>query len=337
MKNEIDHLLLMINGHKTIKEFVEFEILGQIEYRENSYPINCFTIGSKEENTPILLITGGIHGIERIGTQLAYSFLKNILERIPWDKSYREVLSKIKIIIIPLVNPVGFEHFKRSNGNNVDLMRNSPIHAVERTPFLVGGQTYSQYLPWFRGDLSEMEKETKLLFQKFSSLSEQSKCVVAVDLHSGFGMRDRVWFPYSYTSKPFPDLVNLYSLFKIFESTHPYHIYKIEPQSKSYLIHGDFWDFAYLKYKEKNRDGIFLPLTLEMGSWMWVRKNPLQLFSRLGIFNPIVEHRFKRTLRRHAIFLDFLIKALYSHEVWCEMSDDEKLINLKNAEANWYE
>lgn len=34
-------------------------------------------------------------------------------------------------------------------------------------------------------------------------------------------------------------------------------------------------------------------------------KNPRQLFSRHGMFNPIKAHRIKRVLRRHADLLDF--------------------------------
>ena len=54
----------------------------------------------------------------------------------------------------------------------------------------------------------------------------------------------------------------------------------------------------------RRRTAFFLPLTLEMGSWLWVKKNPRQLFSRHGIFNPLIEHRQQRVLRRHLALLD---------------------------------
>ena len=38
---------------------------------------------------------------------------------------------------------------------------------------------------------------------------------------------------------------------------------------------------------------------MEMGSWTWVKKNPRQFFSLLGIFNPLIQHRQLRVLRRH--------------------------------------
>ncbi len=72
---------------------------------------------------------------------------------------------------------------------------------------------------------------------------------------------------------------------EIFEEAYAHHHYVFEPQSRQYLTHGDLWDYLYLKAAA--RPGrMFLPMTLEMGSWLWVKKNPRQLFSRHGIFNP---------------------------------------------------
>lgn len=68
---------------------------------------------------------------------------------------------------------------------------------------------------------------------------------------------------------------------------------------------------------EHGPDGpLFLPLTLEMGSWLWVRKNPRQLFSPVGPFNPILPHRLRRVLRRHLPLIDFLQRAVHNAEAW---------------------
>ena len=84
-----------------------------------------------------------------------------------------------------------------------------------------------------------------------------------------------------------------------------HHRYLVEPQSRQYLTHGDLWDHLYLR-AGRAEGSVFLPLTLEMGSWLWVKKNPRQLFTRRGIFNPVVEHRRQRVLRRHVGWLDFV-------------------------------
>ena len=154
-------------------------------------------------------------------------------------------------------------------------MRNSPVQAIEKTPFLLGGHRYSDKWPWFQGEKGVLEEENKALVSLFQAQASQSRCVIAVDFHSGFGMRDRLWFPFSHTRTPFDDLPEMHALTSLFEQTHPYHIYQIEPQSKGYLLNGDIWDHLFLEFKKTNSGSPFLPITLEMGSWQWLKKNPL--------------------------------------------------------------
>jgi hypothetical protein len=75
------------------------------------------------------------------------------------------------------------------------------------------------------------------------------------------------------------------------------------------------WDHLYQQACVQGA-GVFLPLTLEMGSWLWVKKNPRQLFSRHGIFNPLIQHRQQRVLRQHQQFLDFLLRAAGGYARW---------------------
>lgn len=70
--------------------------------------------------------------------------------------------------------------------------------------------------------------------------------------------------------------------------------------------------------RERKPEGVFMPLTLEMGSWSWVRKNPSQMLSVLGPFNPVVPHRVRRTLRRHLPLFDFLYRAVASPAAWTD-------------------
>jgi len=337
MLEDLKKLEQMVNRHDLLKKLVQVETLTEITYHHKLYPIYAFTIGTQDPEAPTLFITGGIHGLERIGAQLAWSLLKTTLDRLVWDKSLQNLFLNTRVVFVPLVNPVGYSKFKRSNGNDVDLMRNSPVVAIEKTPFLLGGQRFTKKIPWFQGTLNTLEEENSVLYKKFFQSCELSKCIISIDFHSGFGMRDRLWFPYSYTKKPFDNIAQLNSFTTLFEQTHPYHIYKIEPQSKGYLLNGDIWDYFYLELKKKNPNSIFLPFTLEMGSWIWVRKNPLQLFSKEGVFNPIKEHRLKRTYRRHHLLYDFLLKAIHSHTVWSELSPDVRATEYNLGIQRWYE
>ncbi|MCG8459603.1 MAG: hypothetical protein MI919_25265, partial [Holophagales bacterium] len=78
-----------------------------------------------------------------------------------------------------------------------------------------------------------------------------------------------------------------------------------EPQSRHYVTHGDLWDYAYQQAYQEER--LLLPLTLEMGPWRWVKKNPMQ-FGPTGLFNPVKPHRVQRVLRHHMSLLEFLIR-----------------------------
>jgi len=107
-----------------------------------------------------------------------------------------------------------------------------------------------------------------------------------------------------------------------------------EPQSRQYLTHGDLWDYLYLQSRaEPGR--LLLPLTLEMGSWVWVKKNPRQLFSRLGIFNPQIQHRRQRVVRRHVAWLDFMSRAASSAGHWLPRGDQRRA-HYDLAVQRWY-
>ncbi|MCC7403234.1 MAG: DUF2817 domain-containing protein [Bdellovibrionales bacterium] len=336
----------MIDDLKKIAQFAEREsrLRGKVRIRtlktvadsKREYPIYSFSLGTEEPTAPVLMITGGFHGLERIGAQLAWSLMKTTVERMTWDNALSELLGRVRMVVLPLVNPTGYYNYRRSNLNGVDLMRNSPIRAIDDTPPLVGGQRITNKLPWFQGAPDSFEPENQAVIEAFESEVKSSRCAVALDFHSGFGLKDRLWFPFSYTTKPFDSLSELHALTYLFEQTHPYHIYQIEPQSHGYLLNGDMWDYLYLEFHKASTAGLFLPVTLEMGSWSWVRKNPLQIFSKHGAFNPIKEHRLKRTYRRHHLLFDFLLKALYSNSTWSELDEPTKRKHHQLGIERWY-
>lgn len=319
MIGNLNKLISSIDKDELLNKIVRPYFLSEVQYKDKKYPIIGFSVGNQSPEVPVLFLTGGVHGLERIGAQLAWSLLKTTIDRLKWDQTLQELFKHIRLSVIPLVNPTGYTHYRRCNSNGVDLMRNSPVIATEATTFLLGGHRYSNRLPWFQGNPGVIEKENETLFSFFKTEASQSHCVVSLDFHSGFGMKDRIWFPYSYTRNPFDELAELHALTHLFEQTHPYHIYQIEPQSEGYLLNGDIWDHLYLDFKKNNPNSPYLPLTLEMGSWSWVRKNPLQLFKKDGIFNPVLEHRIKRTYRRHHLLYDFLLRALRSHHIWSQL------------------
>lgn len=320
-----------IAGYQDYGSWSKIKNHGTVASNNSEYSLVSLRYGNPEG--PTLLVFGGVHGLERIGAQLSHSLLNSFQQRLEWDQLLHEMLKKIQVVFVPLVNPVGYFETTRCNGSGVDLMRNAPIAAEEKVPFLLGGQLFSNKLPWYRG--LKIEKETQFVFDVVQDVLQKSNCVISLDIHSGFGFKDQLWFPHANSKVPFSNLNELFLFFELFEKSNPHHIYKIEPQSKVYLTHGDLWDYCYLNFKRPEQ--IYLPLTLEMGSWIWVKKNPWQLFSKTGLFNPIKEHRLNRTYRRHRPLFDFILHSLYSSQTWANPQLSRTELIAGHAMKKYYE
>lgn len=317
------------------QKHLEVKVACEVSAGNQHFPVYQLSMGNPDPGLPAIGFFGGIHGLERIGTQVLLSFLRGLLTRLAWDKSLHYLLQDVRLVFMPLMNPGGMWQSTRCNLNGVDLMRNAPIEAEGKVPFLLGGQRISPQLPWFRGAAgAEMEIENQALCRVVQEELLSRRFSLAVDCHSGFGLRDRVWFPHAHSVHPIPNLADIIALEELFEESYPNHRYLFEPQSLHYRTHGDVWDYLYLQ-AQQNQSKTFLPLTLEMGSWLWVKKNPLQLFSRHGMFNPTAEHRLQRVLRSHTVWLYFLMRAAASHDNWM-VKGPSRLRLQERAVARWY-
>jgi hypothetical protein len=329
---ELEELIAVLDGR------IEVEVLARVQARDREFPVYGLSMGSKDPTAPVLGFFGGVHGLERIGTHVVLAYLQTASELMHWDDLFNEKLEKTRIILVPLVNPGGMWMHWRANPNGVDLMRNAPMEASDNTTFLLSGHRYGKWLPWYRGTPGVLEPEAEGLCRFVRKHIAHSKASICVDVHSGFGAVDRLWFPYAKTLKPFPHLPEFYALNQLFDRSYPNHFYKIEPQALSYTTHGDLWDYLYDEHLQtKSKEQIFLPLCLEMGSWSWVRKNPWQMFSALGPFNPLLVHRHQRILRRHYTLFDFLQRAAYSHSTWTELDDHDRRRLEEEARMKWYD
>ncbi|KQU80600.1 MULTISPECIES: M14 family zinc carboxypeptidase [unclassified Rhizobacter] len=283
-------------------------------------PVIAVALGNPAPDIPAVGFFGGVHGLERIGSAVVMAHLRSLVMRLRWDESLHRQLDGVRMVFMPVVNPGGIARGTRANPQGVDLMRNAPVDARDRVPFLLGGQRLSASLPWYRGPAgAPMQPESAALCRVVEEDLLARPFSLTVDCHSGFGLRDRLWFPYAHTRAPMAHLPEMDALHGIFQQSHPNNRYVFEPQSRQYLAHGDLWDHLYQRASALPQR-LLLPLTLEMGSWLWVKKNPRQLFSRHGIFNPLIAHRQQRVLRQHMALLDFLARAAASWQRWLPSS-----------------
>jgi hypothetical protein len=313
---------------------VRWEVACTVEHLGHRLPVLAITLGNPDPALPAAGFFGGVHGLERIGSRVVIAFLDHLVARLAWDATLHQQLEQVRLLFMPVVNPGGMARGTRANPAGVDLMRNGPVDAREPVPFLLAGQRISAGLPWYRGAAgAPMQPESAALCAWVERELLGRPLALALDCHSGFGMRDRIWFPFAHRRAPFARLPELHALHAIFAASHAQHPYVFEPQSAQYLTHGDLWD--HLVLRSDPRPGVFLPLTLEMGSWLWIKKNPRQLFSRLGIFNPLIAHREQRVLRRHLPLLDFVLRAAASHGRWLPLPEDREG-HRRQALARWY-
>lgn len=327
--NALERVLELGGAQLDVRTLHVVELAGGLRY-----PVYGICLGSPSPDVPVAGFFGGVHGLERIGAEVVLSFLHQLVMRLPWDHTLQRQLETVRLVFMPIVNPAGMALGTRANAQGIDLMRNAPVEASGDVPFLLGGQRISPTLPWYRGPVhSPMAAENQALCQW---VEDQMLCApfsIALDCHSGFGLTDRIWFPFAHTRRPIAHLAEVQALRNIFYRTYSHHSYVFEPQSRQYLTHGDVWDYLYLRACE--RGTVLLPLTLEMGSWLWVKKNPRQLFSRHGIFNPLIAHRQQRVLRRHQSLLDFIGRAA-AGQAWWRPDASQRAALHDEALAAWY-
>lgn len=313
------------------------DVLHEVAMPGMQLPVLAVTIGSRADDAPAIGFFGGVHGVERVGAQIILSYLRTTLERLRWDPLFRTQLERVRLVFLPMVNPGGIWLRSRANPNGIDLMRNAPIDAMGKVPFLVGGHRIGPWLPWYRGRRGDpMEPEALALVDLVRRELMPSPFSLSVDVHSGFGTLDRLWFSYARSHRPIDHLAEVYALGLLFDRTYPFHHdYRIEPQSVHYTTHGDLWDYLYDEARQQEQGGIYLPFTLELGSWLWVKKNPWQLLRFFGLFNPILHHRLKRVLRQHTVLFDFLVRATACHGAWLPAGDLRSRMT-QDALRHWF-
>jgi hypothetical protein len=326
----LEHLVSSFPGAR-------IQTLGKVQHGRELFPIYAVLLGPDDPQLPTLLYTGGVHGLERVGTQILISYLRGLRSSLSWDHVLKDLLGRMRILFVPLVNPVGVVEGLRSNGRGVDLMRNAPVDADEHSRWfeLHRGQRWTPLLPWFRGRSGKLELESELLCEFVRREVFPSEMAISLDVHSGFLAGDRIWFPYARTKQLFRGTADVWALRQLLETAHEHHVYTVEPQSLNYTTHGDLWDYLYDAYLDSGAKGTWLPLTLEMSSYLWYRKNPRQLLTRVGLFHPVKPHRLERVQRRHKTLFDFLSRAVVSHQTWVPREDAEREMLLADASRIW--
>ena len=109
------HLLETVNALKEMGYDVEF--YSQAIDAEDDLYIDNIYIPSKEEQTNLIVLTTGVHGIE--------GYIGSVMLDVFWEEIYPDVdKDNTGVLIVANVNPYGMKYHRRYNENNVDLNRN---------------------------------------------------------------------------------------------------------------------------------------------------------------------------------------------------------------------
>src|SRR5690606_10977591 len=108
-------------------------VLATVQHGNESLPIYAVALGADDPRLPTIAFIGGVHGLERVGTQVSLSYLRTLKSSLTWDHLFKQMLTQVRVLMIPLLNPVGMALKLRSNGRGVDLMRNAPVDAEHKS------------------------------------------------------------------------------------------------------------------------------------------------------------------------------------------------------------
>ncbi|MFA5923860.1 MAG: hypothetical protein WC856_21630 [Methylococcaceae bacterium] len=203
---------------------------------------------------------------------------------------------------------------------------------------IYSGHSITPRLPWYHGDEFKMEKEAQALCCVVDQYLFNYLLSIAMDLHSGFGIQDRSWFPHASHKTPFAFVAETLALKQLLDRCYQHHIYRIELMCREYVINGDLWDYLLGDFVQRfAAERLFLLLILEMGSWLWLRKSPMHLFSRHSLFHPLLPHRQQRIFRRHFMLFDFFHRSLLYPEKWTRLKPQQKIVYEEKASVLWCE
>jgi hypothetical protein len=87
---------------------------GELEYEQDTYPLIALTSAQWDDNNPIVLITGGVHGYETSGVHGALRFAQT---------KAQDYVQDFNFIIVPCVSPWGYETINRWNPLAIDPNR----------------------------------------------------------------------------------------------------------------------------------------------------------------------------------------------------------------------
>ena len=162
----VTDLETLVDAHSSIASMFS---IGTSEEGRDIWAIKISDNVGSDEAEPAILYDFSVHGDEQIGTELAFGFLEMLLTDYGTDTRITDLVDSYQIYLIPMINPDGYYHVRRGNGNYVDINRNFPF--------------------WWEGGTWSAEVETEALID-FSLVHNP---VIYINYHSGAEIINYTW------------------------------------------------------------------------------------------------------------------------------------------------
>ncbi|QKX18179.1 M14 family metallocarboxypeptidase [Microbulbifer sp. YPW1] len=104
-----------------LRDRFDVEEYGRLEYGDERFPLLAIRSRDWNDDLPVVLVTGGVHGYETSGVHGALEFV---------DRHAADYAGRVNLLVAPCISPWGYERIHRWNPNAIDPNRsfydNSP-------------------------------------------------------------------------------------------------------------------------------------------------------------------------------------------------------------------
>src|SRR5512134_2610160 len=76
---------------------VDVQTVASIDCGMQRLPLHVFAFGNPSPDAAAFGVFGGVHGLERIGAEVATTFVRSLLQRLRWDAALERLLEDVRI------------------------------------------------------------------------------------------------------------------------------------------------------------------------------------------------------------------------------------------------
>ncbi|WP_226661792.1 M14 family metallocarboxypeptidase [Microbulbifer aggregans] len=104
----------VVSKIESLRSRFDMEEYGRLEYGDETFPLLAIRSRDWNDDLPVVLVTGGVHGYETSGVHGALQFV---------DQHAADYAGRVNLLVAPCISPWGYERIHRWNPNAIDPNR----------------------------------------------------------------------------------------------------------------------------------------------------------------------------------------------------------------------